>query len=885
MKDKVLHFKTNVQLKSIIGKDLINDDNIAILELVKNSFDANAKKVTVSYINQKDNDDSFTEKFTAKTSRLLIQDDGIGMNIDDIQNKWLNIAYSGKKVKQNQFNRRMAGAKGVGRFSCDRLGEHLNLYTKTKEEVNYTKLTINWKDFEVVDAEKEIQTIPLEYKILTAEQFEKLGFKQFEHGQGLLLEIIKLRSKWSYVYKDRSNIEYWSVEKYIDLKKYLEKLINPNHAFEVNDFGVYIKAPEFSKENNLLDENRRFLGKVENRIFDKLEFKSTSIEYKAINGGKETLTTLKDKGETVYWVKEVNPYYPYIKNVNLTLFYLNSYAKAFFTRQTGVQSVNYGSVFLFINGFRIPPYGDVGNDWLALDQRKAQGTRRYLGTRDIIGQIEIDDNTNDFQIISSREGIVNNDYFKRLTNSEKNDSFFYRAHRRIERFVVEGLNWDSSIYDSQGEEASMWKEIESKIISGDIQENELEYREDDKTKNERIYSSIHSLISAKPSEVIELYVNENLILDKIQEERIHTEREFNKILDDFQNKKIDEEVLSRLLDKRIKDNINLQKQIKEFSKFNTSSETSEALKQLYSYQAEIEDQANLITQLKEELRSLLAEKKDATNQINLYKEIIEKKERERAFEEFGRLKAEERIKEESEKNENLTYKLNFEKKKNEYLSGTRKTLSEDADQLIHTIDLYIRNAKIFIDNLILNHSFQKDVVEQLYDIKDSIDKSIKVSELILKSNFDLKIINQRIDLTVYIKEYIATNIIAKNKLSFDVQGSVSRHYSISPLDLEIVLDNLISNSQKARASNILIEILEENDQQLAIYFHDDGDGVSDRLSKNSELMFDLGARDSQATGSGIGLFDVKKRVENMKGQISFLGNGLKYKGATFKIII
>jgi len=52
-----LHFKTNVQLKSIIGKDLINDDNIAILELVKNSFDADAKQVHVKYMNLKSNDD------------------------------------------------------------------------------------------------------------------------------------------------------------------------------------------------------------------------------------------------------------------------------------------------------------------------------------------------------------------------------------------------------------------------------------------------------------------------------------------------------------------------------------------------------------------------------------------------------------------------------------------------------------------------------------------------------------------------------------------------------------------------------------------------------------------------------------------------------------
>ena len=79
-----LHFKTNIQLKSIIGKDLINDDNIAILELVKNSFDADAKKVEVQYLNLKENDDKITSSFSNKTSRLIIKDDGLGMDLVDI---------------------------------------------------------------------------------------------------------------------------------------------------------------------------------------------------------------------------------------------------------------------------------------------------------------------------------------------------------------------------------------------------------------------------------------------------------------------------------------------------------------------------------------------------------------------------------------------------------------------------------------------------------------------------------------------------------------------------------------------------------------------------------------------------------------------------------
>jgi len=359
MKETNLHFKTNVQLKSIIGKDLINDDNIAILELVKNSFDADAKRVFVKYFNLKDNDDLGNKFYTKKTSRLIIQDDGLGMDLNDIQDKWLNIAYSEKKTNKLQHNRRMAGAKGVGRFSCDRLGEYLNLIAKKKGNDKYVRLSLDWKLFEVEDTKKEIQSIPISYEYLSEYEIENLGFEPFSHG--VLLEIIKLRSSWVYPIRNKKGIiEKWNTEKFIDLKKYLEKLINPNQAFEENDFGIFLDAPEFKFENDSLPKHDKFIGKIENRIFEKLDFKSTSIEVLTVENGAVIITELKDKGQIIFRVKEVNPYFPNIKNATISLYYLNPYAKAFFTKQTGIQSVNYGSVFLFINGFRIPPYGDVG---------------------------------------------------------------------------------------------------------------------------------------------------------------------------------------------------------------------------------------------------------------------------------------------------------------------------------------------------------------------------------------------------------------------------------------------------------------------------------------------------------------------------------------------
>ncbi|MDZ7767115.1 MAG: ATP-binding protein [Melioribacteraceae bacterium] len=99
---------------------------MAVFELVKNSFDAYATEVTVRFENIEDGN-----------GKITIIDNGKGMNYDDLLNKWLFVAYSAKKegtedenydyrdkISDNNF---FAGAKGIGRFSCDKLGSELIL--------------------------------------------------------------------------------------------------------------------------------------------------------------------------------------------------------------------------------------------------------------------------------------------------------------------------------------------------------------------------------------------------------------------------------------------------------------------------------------------------------------------------------------------------------------------------------------------------------------------------------------------------------------------------------------------------------------------------------------------------------------------------------------
>lgn len=877
MGDK-LHFKTNIQLKSIIGKDLINDDNIAILELVKNSFDADAKKVEVQYFNLKNNDDKITESFSELTSRLVIKDNGLGMSLEDIQNKWLNIAYSEKKSNNRQHNRMMAGAKGVGRFSCDRLGEYLNLFTKKQSSNDYLLLKIDWKKFEIDDNTKEIQSIELDYETLTKTELINRNIQPFE--QGVLLEIIKLRSNWVYELKDsKGKNTGWNTDKLIYLKKYLEKLINPNQAYEKNDFGIYLDASEFKVENSQKVDHEKFIGKIENTIFEKLDFKTTSIESEIVEDGRVILTSLKDKGQTIFWIKEKNIYYPLIKNAKLTFYYLSTYSKSFFTKQTGIQSVQYGSIFLFINGFRIPPYGEVGDDWLGLDQRKNQGNARYIGLREVVGSIEILDNDNNFRIISSREGIVKNDNYNRLTNSKGNNSFIFKAYRRLERFVVDGLDWDSAPEDLKDK----FREIEKKIISGEVKESDLIFREDDTTKKRRVYETIHSIIGAKLENVIEIYINEDLILNKIQEEKINAEREFEQLISDFENKKIDGDTLNRILQKKAIDNKDLEKQINDLSKYNTNDATTKAIVELQSYKSTIEKQTKIIEELKFQLEKERLEKEEQQKLIVDLKSDKEKAEIKVKDAEIKIVEAEKETEKVREEKKKIQEELVSEQKKGIFqgaLIGTDKERIVGLQhQIFHSSSRIERNVKLLIEHLKKTNLDEK-TKKHISVISLEASKINSIANFITKANFNLKATEINTDILNFIKEYleeiyINDSSIIDSKIEefiIDFPEHINFTIDLKPLEISTLIDNLINNSEKAKATKVKIKAIIK-ERKLNLEFEDNGIGINSNFANK---VFDFGY--TTTNGSGIGLHQVAEIVKNLNGEVyidSDFKNGTK----------
>ena len=437
-----LSFRISSGLKNIIGRDLISDKFIAIFELVKNSYDAGASKVDISFIkNEKEKD------------LIVISDNGSGMTYDDIINKWLFVAYSEKKIKNREKNtfrdkikREIAGAKGVGRFSCDRLGSLLTLITKVKSEEVANKVEVNWDKFEV-DDKQEFIDIPVEYSTI-----DNLP-SGYTHGTTLIVTSLR---------------EHWDRDDLLKLKRSLMKLISPDANKGELPFDIKLIVPDEIKNDELISKKiginpHRDLvnGIIYNDIFERLNIKTTNIEVNISEDGLNIKTTLTDRGKYIFSFIERNREYPKLNNININVFYLNQAAKVNFTRQMGgVQPKNYGSVFIYKNGFRINPYGEPGQDFFGIDQRKAQGWKRFLGTREIMGRISIKGINENFVETSSRaHGFIQTDAVDELINL-----FIEKVLKVLERYVVNLINWGEPLKSNPNHIISP-EEIGEKIVS------------------------------------------------------------------------------------------------------------------------------------------------------------------------------------------------------------------------------------------------------------------------------------------------------------------------------------------------------------------------------------------------------------------------------------
>ena len=750
--EQQLSFRISSGLKNVIGKDLISDKYIAIFELVKNAYDAGAHKVVVSYYIDAEN-----------RPFIAIEDDGIGMNYDDIINKWLFVAYSEKKDEEkrksyrDEMRREYAGAKGIGRFSCDCLGATLTLSTNTEIDENVHVVEIDWDRFDV-NSQDDFVDIPVSYHTKTT--------KKKEHGT--IIRIDNLR-------------ESWNREDLIKLKRSLAKLINPMEDGEEADFTIEMCAPSEQEEDNRLvkyESERTNIerdlvnGIIRNTVIDHLKNLTTSLTVAISENGKVISTIVNDRGKYVFSLKEKNREYSFLKNIKVTLYYLNQGAKVSFTRfMGGVSAKAYGSVFVYKNNFRISPYGEPGQDIFGIDSRKQQGFMRYLGTRELMGNIIISGDNEGFVETSSRaHGFVNTPSVQMLSVF-----FVEKVLKILERYVTQIINWGQPIDDEKVVEIDDIK----KVI-------------------------IHKFLGAIHEEdIIDINFGEDVIPEKKDHNSIDKQLSIiSEAANDSNNSSLKD--AAELLRKKTDDLVSRTKELeaenrqKELKISQVSKENEITKRQIFFLES--------------------ASKQDVNNLLNGYHSIY-----------------------------TLTDAMG------EVLEKIRTEIESKGD----------KNSRL---------------VERIEEVVLSANKVKKMSDLALNGNLALKQTGQN-DVFAYLNQYVVTDA-SYNGITYTVNCNKSEamcRFDVTAVG--IIVDNIVSNSVKARASELIIDIADE-DKCVKIYFVDNGDGLDPNI--DAELIFERGATLNTAKkGFGIGLPHIKELVEEMKGKVYVDSS---YKGG-FKLIM
>lgn len=468
---KELSFKTNARHIGQLGRELVTDFVTALVELIKNAYDADADSARISIHDTKNG-----------LGRIVVADCGSGMTAEDFENKWMIIGTSNKlSAPYTPKGRKKAGKKGIGRFSVERLAERVTIFSFPENGSPFS-VEIDWNRFEELDllainqrleilnqrqdreAAKFISS-QLQYLIMlpavsqhdkelicagingnlrdhrTYYIHENISFlntqvlpvlEKYEWHQQLveeiktpLVSINKIEDCVAYpILRDlcekagKASVsgivmaldglrDDWTQRSIDKLQKELRLLVAPNFL-EEDPFDIEFVAPEF-KVDELVSVN------------DIIDAHFAKINARISDDGRTSYVSYEDRTGVKRNREKIYDQPLLCGNVTFELFYfirdsehmkLGSYNYRYATKVLDT----YCGIKIYRDKFRVKPYGESGNDWLYLDKEKVRDTHGYLvGNNQTIGRINISDKDNPLLIdATNREGIIENTAFDQL---------------------------------------------------------------------------------------------------------------------------------------------------------------------------------------------------------------------------------------------------------------------------------------------------------------------------------------------------------------------------------------------------------------------------------------------------------------------------------------
>jgi signal transduction histidine kinase len=394
-----MHFKFSPSILSRLGEELIPNPDQGILELVKNSYDADATVCEIELLN--------TDRVGGS---IIISDNGIGMDLDTLQSGWLVIGKSEKESASDRtaLGRLRVGSKGLGRLAALRQGTNVEITTCPKSDPNSEySIGICWNDFDLVDSVEDVSLIPDRKqvssshgtKIVISNLKVKIGKREINR---LARELLLLADPFDTNISFRPKLIGTG---FTDLEKQVNEKFFEDAEFFVKaslDENGYATAQLFNWESSLLATASH----------------SDICKYrKKIDlGGLSTNDVDLDIDR---------PYQTISIDFELWIFQLNSQSFSAKNREDNSSRIRHwleavGGVHMYHRGLRVAPYGDKGDDWLRINYSRSRSPQVRPSTSTVIGRVTAEDAQGYLLQKTDRLGFLENEAFLNLQQFSMN---------------------------------------------------------------------------------------------------------------------------------------------------------------------------------------------------------------------------------------------------------------------------------------------------------------------------------------------------------------------------------------------------------------------------------------------------------------------------------
>lgn len=448
-------FRPRARVLYLLGEQLIRNHRLALFELVKNAYDADAPDVEVR----------FESVENPETGRIRVRDTGSGMDLDTVLNSWLELGSDHRQQQRDRgdrtpiFHRLPVGEKGVGRFAIQKLGRKATIVTRRKGAKELF-LNIDWET--LTAGHRYLSDVPVE--VIEREPLEFAG-----DAHGTLITIEGIKDKWErgdvrrlfssisamvspFESRDSFNVRFTLTPH----SEWLDGLFSPQRAIDLSLYQF-----DFLLDDVGLRWHYRFLP------YDALRAEKPEIKEREASGsGSETVMffNLTPPSLTETWrsatgrERKSSPASLTKMGIGpirgrIMAFDLDRQIKRFTDASIGLSDYlrEQGGMRVYRDGMRVFDYGEPGNDWLGLDVRRVQGPAKRLSNNLFLGEVHLKlDASTALEEKTNREGFVENDAFKEFRYAVMCALMMFEAERTKDQRTIRTAFKTTEDDDSRG---------------------------------------------------------------------------------------------------------------------------------------------------------------------------------------------------------------------------------------------------------------------------------------------------------------------------------------------------------------------------------------------------------------------------------------------------